>query len=232
MSNYDAQALNRMIEQLLDDPQYKDHPLREPLSMLYQYATRQASRLERIMRISDGYQSMLLDANAEMRRASMHDPLTGIGNRGLLVERLSEESSRTSVKQSSYVLVMLAVDNFQTIIDTWGPEAGDRVLVEISRVMQMSIREDDLCGRWGGETFVVILPGTSLFDARSMVESIYANVQKLRIQMDEKEFAVMVSLGVVAHHLGEPYAQTLNRVDRALTEARRNDKNKCVVHVR
>lgn len=171
--------LDLLIEELLADPQYFDHPLREALFLKHQQSLDQLARLERIARISDGfqsmaraqnstlseryhkqlrqlekvarisdrYQNMMRDLNVALREASTHDPLTGIGNRRLLMERLREESERAQRSGKPYVLVILDIDHFKQVNDTWGHEVGDRVLVEIGCTMQAALRQYDLCGR-------------------------------------------------------------------------------------
>ncbi|KAF1061038.1 MAG: Response regulator PleD [Pseudomonas citronellolis] len=196
--------LDLLIEELLADPQYVGHPLREALFLKHQQSLEQLTRLERIARISDGFQSMarqesstlseryhkqlrqlekvarisdryqdmLRDLNMALREASTHDPLTGIGNRRMLMERLREETERAQRQGYAYVLVILDIDYFKQVNDNWGHEVGDRVLVEIGRVMQAALRQYDLCGRWGGEEFLLLLPETRLADAEQVIDRV------------------------------------------------------------
>ena len=177
--------LDAWIDGLLADPQFHGHPLHQALARLRQQSLEQLVRLERIARISDGFQSMareqnlslseryhkqlrrlekvarisdryqqmMRDLNLALKEASIRDPLTGLPNRRMLLERLREENERSQRHGQSYVLAMLDVDFFKQVNDTWGHDSGDRVLVEIARAMESELREYDLCGRWGGEEF-------------------------------------------------------------------------------
>lgn len=86
---------------------------------------------------------MMRDLNLALKEASIRDPLTGLPNRRMLLERLREENERSQRHGQSYVLAMLDVDFFKQVNDTWGHDSGDRVLVEIARAMESELREYD-----------------------------------------------------------------------------------------
>ncbi len=251
--------LDLLIEALLADPQYEGHPLREALYLKHQQSLDQLARLERIAKISDGYQSMaraqnstlseryhkqlrqlekvarisdryqnmMRDLNVALREASTHDPLTGIANRRLLMERLREESERAQRRQQPYALAMLDVDRFKQVNDTWGHDIGDRVLVEIGRAMQAALRQYDLCGRWGGEEFLLILPETRLADAAAIIERVRSDIRCLTVRVGTEALSVTASFGVAEHQPGESYSQTVSRADAALLDAKRSGRDKC-----
>jgi diguanylate cyclase len=252
--------LGALVEQLLADPQYRDHPLREALLLVWQHSMDQLDHLERITRISDGfqsmtraqhftlserydqqlrrlrkilrisdrYQSMMVDLNDALKTASTHDPLTGIGNRRLIMARLQEESERVQRRGKPYALVILDADNFKRINDTWGHNVGDRVLVEICQAMKEGSRQYDLCGRWGGEEFLLLLPETSLDDARIVVERIHKTVCSISMRIGAEVLSVTASFGATEHLIGEHYMQTISRADAALLDAKRGGRNRCV----
>ncbi|MFV3305057.1 biofilm regulation diguanylate cyclase SiaD [Pseudomonas sp. NY15181] len=251
--------LDLLIEALLADPQYEGHPLREALYLKHQQSLDQLARLERIAKISDGYQSMaraqnstlseryhkqlrqlekvarisdryqnmMRDLNVALREASTHDPLTGIANRRLLMERLREESERAQRRQQPYALAMVDVDRFKQVNDTWGHDIGDRVLVEIGRAMQAALRQYDLCGRWGGEEFLLILPETRLADAAAIIERVRSDIRCLTVRVGTEALSVTASFGVAEHQPGESYSQTVSRADAALLDAKRSGRDKC-----
>lgn len=251
--------LDLLIDELLADPQYEGHPLREALYLKHQQSLDQLARLERIAKISDGfqsmaraqnstlseryhkqlrqlekvarisdrYQNMMRDLNIALREASTHDPLTGIANRRLLMERLREESERARRNRETYVLAMLDVDRFKQVNDTWGHDVGDRVLVEIGRAMQAALRQYDLCGRWGGEEFLILLPETRLADATAIIERVRSDIRCLTVRVGTEALSVTASFGVAEHQPGESYSQTVSRADAALLDAKRSGRDKC-----
>lgn len=253
--------LDLLVESLLSEPAYYGHPLREALARLQQQNLEQLSRLERIARISDGYQAlareqnltlseryhrqlrqlekvarisdryqdMLRDLNQALRDASQRDVLTGLANRRMLMERLREEELRSQRSGRPFVLAMVDVDHFKQINDRWGHEVGDHALSQIARVLQDSVRGCDLCGRWGGEEFLLLLTETALAEVQPLIERLRAAVRNLRIRHGDAEVTLTVSLGVAECRRGEGYSLVLNRADAALLVAKRSGRDRCVL---
>jgi len=115
---------------------------------------KQVRQLEKVVRISDRYQEMMRDLNLALKEASTHDPLTGLANRRLLLDRLKEETERYTRNGHTFVLAMLDVDYFKQVNDKHGHDVGDKVLQAIARTMQAELREYDVCGRWWRGIFV------------------------------------------------------------------------------
>lgn len=203
--------LDAWIDGLLADPQFHGHPLHQALARLRQQSLEQLVRLERIARISDGFQSMAREQNlslseryhkqlrrlkggADLRPLPADDARPQPGAEGSLDPRPAdrpaqpthaagapqEENERSQRHGQSYVLAMLDVDFFKQVNDTWGHDSGDRVLVEIARAMESELREYDLCGRWGGEEFLLLLPQTRLQDAGPVLERVRDSVRTWR----------------------------------------------------
>lgn len=252
--------LIRQIESLLDDPAYTENPLREPLARLFEMSEGQRERLERLVRIADGYhqisrersetlseqydrqlrrleklarisdryQNNLRELSEALKAAALQDPLTGLGNRRYLMERLKEETERAERKQTPYSLIILDVDHFKLVNDRYGHEVGDQVLCEIAKAIRSGLREYDLCGRWGGEEFLVILPDTLLESARPVAERVRLAIKSIEpaaafapdVSARMSGFELSASLGLSTHRRGESYEETLNRSDEALRRAK------------
>lgn len=189
----------------------------QTLSLTEQY-DRQLRRLEKLARISDRYQNSLREVSEALREASMHDPMTGLTNRRFLMERLNEESERAKRRQTPYAVAMIDVDFFKAVNDQHGHDAGDQVLCEIARAIRGALRKYDVCGRWGGEEFLVILPEAPIDVARQVGERIRRDVRE--IQLDFLEPGVTVSMGLAMHEIGEPYGETIKRADDAMFKAK------------
>ncbi|WP_374351230.1 biofilm regulation diguanylate cyclase SiaD [Chitinimonas sp.] len=256
--NREERELEAQIEQLLADPQYQGHPLHDALHRLYVQHREHLDRLERIARISDGYQhmarqdahslseryhrqlrqlekvarisdryqQMMQDLNQALQEASSRDALTGLANRRLMMERLREETERASRHPHPYVLAMLDVDHFKDINDQHGHDAGDQVLIELSRAMQAALRDYDLCSRWGGEEFLILLPDTVLADARQVVERVRQTIRSLPVDIGSQVLSVSCSVGLTEHQCGENYSSTINRADAALLAAKRAGRDR------
>ncbi|MPS28892.1 biofilm regulation diguanylate cyclase SiaD [Pigmentiphaga sp.] len=255
----DIEDLGRRIEQLLAQPEYRDHPLREALDEVWRALLDQTTRLDRVTHISDGYQSlskerendlderfqkqlrkleklarisdhyqrMMQDLNVALSDASNRDVLTGLANRRHLMHRLKEESERASRSGLPYTIAMLDIDHFKRINDTLGHAAGDRALIEVGRILQSSLREYDLCGRWGGEEFMLIMPGTTLVSAHALAQRV---CKSIREQAGEPQAgqSISASVGISAYRHGEHYSDAVERADAALLEAKRRGRD-CIM---
>ena len=185
---------------------------------------RQLRRLEKLARISDRYQNSLRELSETLKQASLHDALTGLGNRRFLMERLTQETERANRKQSPYTLGILDVDWFKTINDRFGHEAGDTALCAIAQGMTQALREYDVCGRWGGEEFLILLPETPMDFARRVAQRVCEEIKAIRFEFMEGH--ITASLGLTVYRPGERFSDTLNRADAALLRAKANGRDR------
>ncbi|BBL71103.1 biofilm regulation diguanylate cyclase SiaD [Methylogaea oryzae] len=188
---------------------------------------RQLKYLEKVARISDGYQSLMRDRQETLREESLRDSLTGLGNRRMLQNRLKAEASRLDRYRLPLTLVMVDVDHFKAINDTHGHDAGDKVLATIARVFEAGLRDYDICGRWGGEEFLIIMPEQASDVAGDIVERLRQTVESTNIRIGEQVIGVTASFGIAHRHPGEDVAETLQRADQALLTAKRAGRNRC-----
>ena len=158
---------------------------------------------------------------AELRNLAVTDTLTGVWNRRHGTELLTADLSARRPGQA-LSLLMLDIDHFKTINDTFGHQAGDHVLIEIASRLRRSLRGNDMVARWGGEEFVVLLRDCVLSDALRLAEDIRAAIAEL-------PFGAMgsltVSVGVAEARAGEDLTTWLERADQALYRAKRSGRN-------
>ena len=195
--------------------------------LLHQY-DRQLRRLEKITRISDRYQRSLLELNEQLKKAALRDPLTGLANRRLLMERLGDELERCRRGGAPFSLVMLDADHFKRINDAFGHDAGDRVLCMLADTVCRQLRGYDLCARWGGEEFMLLLPETGLEQATGMVERVMQAVRSLTLEGD-RQIPLSVSAGLTSYLPDEHVDLTINRADGALLQAKHNGRDRLLV---
>jgi diguanylate cyclase (GGDEF)-like protein len=175
-------------------------------------------------------QSSLKDLNAALREASTHDALTGIPNRLLVEERCRQEDARSGRSGSTYSLAVLDVDHFKRFNDNYGHDVGDMVLKALGETLRFSLRQGDLCARWGGEEFLALLPDTTLSEAEQVVNRLVGKIRRQRIELADQELAVTASIGLAEHLPGETYEQTFRRADQALLEAKQQGRDRYHVH--
>jgi len=221
------ELLNR-IERITHVSDAYQNIAREREMSLAERFDKQLRQLEKVARISDRYQQMMRELNIALEEASTHDVLTALANRRLLMERLKAETERAARLQHEFCVAMVDIDHFKQVNDQHGHDTGDRVLIEIARVMQAEVREYDLCGRWGGEEFLILLPELDLASAQVVVERVRLGIRKLAIRQGTEALTITVSAGLAAHLPGESYSDTINRADAALLRAKQHGRD-CLV---
>lgn len=190
---------------------------------------RQIRLLERVLRISDRYQLMLKDLNVALREASTHDLLTGIANRRLMTDCCCQADERFMSRKIPYSLIVIDVDHFKRVNDTYGHDFGDQVLVELARTFHSKMRNTDVCSRWGGEEFLGLMNQACLADAEKVATRLLEAVRSAKITYRQEVVTLTVSMGLAEHEEGETYAETFRRADEALFAAKRMGRNRYVV---
>jgi len=204
---------------------YQSNAREVTLSLTERYR-KQLRQLGKLARISDRYQSMMRDLNEALKEASTRDALTGIGNRRLLMERLKEETARAERMGRPLTLAIADVDRFKSINDAHGHDAGDKTLIEIAATIEASVREYDVCGRWGGEEFLVIMPEIGAVEGAAVIERVRQAVRGLQVNIGGQVIAISLSFGIAQRHAGESLSETINRADAALFAAKRAGRDR------
>ncbi|HEY2976963.1 MAG TPA: GGDEF domain-containing protein [Burkholderiaceae bacterium] len=166
---------------------------------------------------------------SELKRASRHDPLTGLLNRRAIDEALAAEVQRARRLGAPFSVLMLDVDRFKPINDTHGHAAGDRALQHLATLLSSQMRDIDRVGRYGGEEFVVLLPGTPQEQAHGLAQRLCEKVAALPPMWRDAPLPVTVSIGV-AEWLGDSggLPALMARADAALYRAKEDGRNRVV----
>jgi two-component system cell cycle response regulator len=184
-------------------------------------------RLRAGRRILD-LQTQLMSAQEALRDQAARDPLTGIWNRNAVFDIFRRELSRAQREGSPIAIVMLDIDHFKTLNDTHGHMAGDAVLREFTRRITASLRPYDAVGRYGGEEFLVILPGCDLEAGARHAERLRNLLSEEPFDTSEGRHIATCSLGVAAtssSQLNDTDA-LIRAADGALYRAKRNGRNR------
>ncbi len=170
-------------------------------------------------------------ARGLLQIAVIRDHLTGLFNRGYFLARLREEIERSRREPQSLALILIDVDQFKAINDSFGHAAGDAVLERLGQVLAEALRPYDLIARYGGEEFVALLPGTTLAQANAAAERIRATLESMPFDWGGMagRGSVTASLGVTCLGDANDTADALlARADRAMYAAKNAGRNRCV----
>jgi two-component system cell cycle response regulator len=173
----------------------------------------------------------LVQAREAMRFKATHDALTGVWNRGTILETLNREINRAQRESVSLGVLMADLDHFKSVNDTYGHLTGDEVLREASARIQACVRPYDAVGRFGGEEFLILLPGCDAAATADKAEQLRATVGQPPIETLSGSLRVTMSIGAVATASwpDENAKQVLLMVDAALYRAKDEGRNRVVM---
>ena len=173
-------------------------------------------------------QDELIRAREALREQATHDNLTCLWNRAGVLDIMERELNRAQREGTPLGLIMADLDHFKGVNDTYGHLAGDAVLLEAARRMLSSVRPYDSIGRYGGEEFLVVLPGCDALDAVNHAERLRACISAEPIQTPQESIPVTLSLGVAAAEetIEADLDSLLRTVDAALYRAKNRGRNR------
>jgi diguanylate cyclase (GGDEF)-like protein len=185
--------------------------------------------------------SLATQAAVALENAQLHtiveaqalvDPLTGLANRRSLEESLQEELSRAQRFEGTVCLVLADLDRFKVINDRYGHPTGDRALRIFAQTLNDVVREVDSAGRWGGEEFALVLPGTDVAGGVALAERIREALAQREIRATSGELVQLTaSFGVAAYPRSADHATLVTAADEALYWAKRDGRDRVAVAV-
>ncbi len=157
-----------------------------------------------------------------LEEVSLMDSLTGLANRRRINEVLAIETERCNRYKEPLSIIFIDLDFFKKINDTYGHIIGDEILISFSAILRMQKRLMDTIGRWGGEEFIIITPGTTLEDARFIAGRIQRIIAALPFNPVGQ---ITSSFGVTTYNMNETIDDFIDRADRALFESKKRGRN-------
>ena len=173
--------------------------------------------------LSDAREQLLFQ-NQYLKNMVHYDGLTGVHNKRYILDRLEDEIERYKRYREPFVLMMIDVDNFKVINDTYGHTVGDEVLKEMSSVLVKSARASDIVGRYGGDEFVMILIEAKKEHGLAIAEKVLKHIDEAVFSEDVH---ITVSIGIACYREGDVEA-FINEADKGLYYAKRDGKNKII----
>lgn len=164
----------------------------------------------------------------ELSKRRYQDFLTGLYNRSFLYYVIDDKHRSIS---SSLSMLMLDMDNFKMINDSYGHDEGDHVLVQIASIIKTSIRADDIPIRWGGDEFIIALPQTSLKDAKATGELIQSRIDCYKFGNKAMLPKITVSIGAASIETASDLDILIQRADKALYKAKEEKNKICIFDI-
>lgn len=178
---------------------------------------------ERILEL----EAKLLTAERDLRHQATHDPLTGLWNRGMVLDDLERTVKRVRRTGEHLTVAIADVDHFKAVNDTYGHAAGDRVLREAARRIRTCIRDLDAVGRYGGEEFLIVLASRDSVGQMAALDRVRLVVRQTPIDVGRAQLTVTVSMGAARFGTRESDAASLiSAADEALYQAKAQGRNR------
>jgi diguanylate cyclase (GGDEF)-like protein len=165
---------------------------------------------------------------SSIKNIAIYDTLTNLYNRRYFEERLEVEAQKSFFSDTSLSLVMVDIDHFKRVNDTFGHTEGDRVLCEIASLLKTSVRKKDTVARYGGEEFILILPEAGLEESSMIAERIRRLVEDTPFEIGQAQINLTVSLGIsnFPSHQARSKEELVKMADLALYDAKRRGRNR------
>lgn len=189
---------------------------------------RKVRQVEKIVRISDGYQAMLQDLNARLTAISTHDDLTGLPNRRYMQERLTQAIAQTARTGEAFSIALVDIDFFKKINDSAGHASGDTVLTRVAACMRACMRDYDICARWGGEEFLILFAYCDKLNAAQLAERVRLAIAAIDTSDLHDGLTLTASIGFTEFVAGEDIDIALKRADDALYQAKSGGRNRVI----
>ena len=157
------------------------------------------------------------------------DPLTQLPNRLAYDQRSQQEYARWKRYNNTLLIMVWDIDLFKQVNDTYGHQAGDKVLKVVATTLRKNLRETDFVARFGGEEFVSLMPETSLGGGFKVAEKIRATVEKLEFHYRGSNVQVTISCGISLFMENDTRESAFARADKALYQAKEQGRNRCVI---
>lgn len=200
----------------------KGLPTREALELSLLQIKKVAERKNCSLAQSDGIERAL----HRMTQATRTDLLTNLYNRRGLEREMESQAMKALARKGLVSVLILDIDKFKAINDDFGHSVGDSVIAWVAAQLKISVREHDVAGRWGGEEFIVLLPGEALDGASLVAERIRHRIQNSSTTENGLPRQITASIGIACCKPGEVFDSAINRADKALYLAKENGRNR------
>jgi diguanylate cyclase (GGDEF)-like protein len=216
-------------EQIIADRRFADNILLDELTQLHEQSKLLEHRVEKLTAENEQLKTELVNMVRSLDLASRIDGMTGLANRRDIMEKIDREATRSQRHKHPFTVLLINVDKFKQVNDTYGYNAGDDVLVEISRVLRGCVRNEDVCARWGGEEFLLLLPETGAEASLSVANKVLESVSMTEFKANKPGIRITVSIGICEYDLTQFAQECISRANQALAMAKQGGRNRYII---
>ena len=181
---------------------------------------------EKIKEMEDDAEQLRSKVLAEREQVVL-DPLTGVHNRLGYDERIEQEYARWKRYQSPLSMMVIDIDHFKNVNDTYGHIAGDKVLQTVARHLGSSIRETDFLARYGGEEFAIIMPDTAASEGLAVAEKLRIDIENCGFHYKGEDVTVTICCGIAEFQSNDTADSVFEKADAAMYRAKKEGRNRC-----
>jgi diguanylate cyclase (GGDEF)-like protein len=217
------------FEKILEDIHIADSKLLEEFTHLSECYNMMRMQVNKLSAENDQLKTELVNMVRSLDLASRVDGMTGLSNRRDIMEKIDREATRSQRHQRSFTILLVNIDDFKKVNDLHGYNDGDDVLVEVARVLRICVRNEDVCARWGGEEFLILLPETSVENSLPVADKVLEAISMTEFKANKPGIRITASIGVCEHNPVQTAQETISRVHQALLQAKRGGKNRYII---
>lgn len=219
----------RRFEQIITAKQFADNPLLPAFTRLFEQYKKLEHQAEAAIRENKRCKIQLVEMSRSLELTTRVDVMSGLVNRRDILGKIEQEFSRAFRHQRTFSVILADIDDFKQVNDSYGFNFGDEVLVEIANVLKSCLRSEDVCARWGGEEFLLLLPETAIEGAETVAQKICQSIAMTEFRVNKPGIRVTVSLGVSGYSQGQATFDCIAKAEQAILKAKQSGKNQYVV---
>lgn len=214
------------IEMAISRGNLSGDPLLPDIIWLMEDYKRILTRWDSLVSENQRMKTQLVELSRSLDLTNRIDIMTGLSNRRDILGKIEQEFSRAQRHMRTFSIILADIDDFNKVNEAYGFNVGDELLVEIANVIRTCIRSEDVCARWGGEQFLLLLPETASEGAQSVAQKICQSVAMTEFRVNKPGIRVTLSLGVCGYSSGQTTFECISEAEKALLEAKQSGKNR------
>jgi diguanylate cyclase (GGDEF)-like protein len=227
--NFTGNSEISRFERIITDRHLSDDFLLAEFTQLHERSRKLERRVEKLAAENEQLKKDLVNMVSSLDLASRVDGMTGLANRRDIMEKIDREASRSHRHQRAFTVLLINIDKFKLVNDTYGYNAGDDVLVEVSRVLRGCIRNEDICARWGGEEFLMLLPETTVAASLPVANKVLESISMTEFKANKPGIRITVSVGICEHEPSQTVQECISRVHQALSMSKQGGRNRYII---